>query len=353
MDARMQQAVRHIMNRHERWIKSMAEQAQRLDDPEAVAAFERQLRELGLRQLAEAQQQLLQARLDAQAEQDRACPSCGAARRHKGRRERAVVGLVGPIRLEGVHWHCDCEAGGAHAVRRLYEGSISPPLRELVCLLGIGGSFARAERQCRKLLGVRLSAKTIRRLTEAQGRRQAGHPAPGAPPGGGGPRGRAPPPPPPPRAEEEARRAAEEAARRAAPEQARRATASAQPPRTVATSEAGRIAVEAALSQLGKPYRWGASGPNSYDCSGLTMWAWRHAGVNLPRVSRMQYQATQRVSRAELRPGDLVFFGSPIHHVAMYIGDGKVVEAPFTGEVVRINSRSLQRSDIAGYGRPG
>lgn len=114
----------------------------------------------------------------------------------------------------------------------------------------------------------------------------------------------------------------------------------------------GKRAVDAALSQLGKPYKWGAAGPDSYDCSGLTMWAWRHAGVSLPHSSRMQYEATARISRADLQPGDLVFFGRPIHHEAMYIGDGKVVEAPYSGSQVRINSRALSRKDIAGYGRP-
>ncbi|MDQ3932148.1 MAG: NlpC/P60 family protein, partial [Actinomycetota bacterium] len=97
---------------------------------------------------------------------------------------------------------------------------------------------------------------------------------------------------------------------------------------------------------------WGGEGPNSYDCSGLSMWAWRHAGVSLPHSSRMQYSSTMRISRADLQPGDLVFFGDPIHHLAIYIGDGKVVEAPYSGSQVRINSRSLSRGDIAGYGRP-
>lgn len=124
----------------------------------------------------------------------------------------------------------------------------------------------------------------------------------------------------------------------------------APPPPTA--SGRGRKAVDAALSQLGKPYKWGGEGPNSYDCSGLSMWAWRQAGVSLPHSSRMQYSSTMRISRAELQPGDLVFFGDPIHHLAIYIGDGKVVEAPYSGSQVRINSRALSRGDIAGYGRP-
>jgi peptidoglycan DL-endopeptidase CwlO len=152
-------------------------------------------------------------------------------------------------------------------------------------------------------------------------------------------------------AERAAREAAERAAREAAQQQEQSSSGSSGTP---ASSDRAQQAVDAALSQVGKPYQWGAAGPDSYDCSGLTMWAWRQAGVSLPRTSRQQYAATQRISRSELRPGDFVFFakpGRPIHHMAMYIGNGDVVEAPFTGENVRVNSRSLSRSDIYGYGR--
>ena len=110
-------------------------------------------------------------------------------------------------------------------------------------------------------------------------------------------------------------------------------------------------AVRAALSQVGKPYQWGAAGPDSYDCSGLTMWAWARAGVSLPHNSGQQYAATPRVSRSDWAPGDLLFFGDPIHHVGMYIGDGRMVEAPYTGSRVRTNSAS--RPDYVGAGRPG
>lgn len=112
-----------------------------------------------------------------------------------------------------------------------------------------------------------------------------------------------------------------------------------------------QTAVESALSQVGKPYQWGAAGPNSYDCSGLTMWAWGRAGVSLPHNSGAQYSATPRVDRSDLAPGDLLFFGSPIHHVAMYIGNGQMVEAPYSGQQVRVVSAS--RSDYVGAGRPG
>ena len=112
-----------------------------------------------------------------------------------------------------------------------------------------------------------------------------------------------------------------------------------------------QAAVDAALSQVGKPYQWGASGPDSYDCSGLTMWAWARAGVSLPHNSDAQYSATKRVPRPDLAPGDLLFYGNPIHHVAMYIGNGQMVEAPYTGSHVRVTS--ITRSDFVGAGRPG
>jgi cell wall-associated NlpC family hydrolase len=102
---------------------------------------------------------------------------------------------------------------------------------------------------------------------------------------------------------------------------------------------------------LGKPYEWAASGPDSFDCSGLTMWAYDHVGVSLPHSSAEQIGSGTRVSRSNLQPGDLVFFGSPIHHVGMYVGGGDFIEAPHTGAVVRISSLS-NRSDYAGACRP-
>jgi cell wall-associated NlpC family hydrolase len=106
------------------------------------------------------------------------------------------------------------------------------------------------------------------------------------------------------------------------------------------------IAVAEAYRQLGKPYRWGATGPGSFDCSGLTMWVWGKAGVSLPHSSRAQYGQGRHVSRDELAPGDLVFFGSPIHHVGIYVGGGQYIAAPHTGDVVGF--RSLGRGDYAG-----
>jgi cell wall-associated NlpC family hydrolase len=114
-------------------------------------------------------------------------------------------------------------------------------------------------------------------------------------------------------------------------------------------SSAG-VAVQTALAQVGKPYQWGAAGPSSFDCSGLTMYAWAHAGVSLPHSSAAQYSATTRVSTSALAPGDLLFYYSPIHHVAMYIGGGRMVEAPYTGATVRVVP--LRTSDLVGAGRP-
>jgi len=118
-----------------------------------------------------------------------------------------------------------------------------------------------------------------------------------------------------------------------------------------AASGAASTAVEAALAQRGTPYEWGAEGPDSFDCSGLTQWAWGNAGVSIPRTSRTQYQGLPSVARSDIRPGDLLFFGDPIHHVGMYIGDGQMVEAPYSGQPVRIND--IQRPDYVGAVRPG
>lgn len=110
--------------------------------------------------------------------------------------------------------------------------------------------------------------------------------------------------------------------------------------------------VSIALSKLGSPYRWAAAGPNAFDCSGFTMWVYDQVGVSLPHSSRAQINSGQRVSRANLEPGDLVFFGrSTIHHVGIYIGNGNYVHAPNTGDVVKVSSLDA-RSDYAGACRP-
>jgi cell wall-associated NlpC family hydrolase len=110
----------------------------------------------------------------------------------------------------------------------------------------------------------------------------------------------------------------------------------------------GAVAVEAALAQLGDPYVWGASGPGSFDCSGLTAWGWKAAGVGLPHYSRAQFSGQAKVGASDLRPGDLVFFGSPIHHVGMYLGGGLMVHAPHTGDVVKVAKVSYIGSYVGG-----
>ncbi|MFF7455612.1 NlpC/P60 family protein [Kitasatospora sp. NPDC008115] len=102
-----------------------------------------------------------------------------------------------------------------------------------------------------------------------------------------------------------------------------------------ATGRAATI-VQFAYAQLGKPYVWGATGPSGYDCSGLTGAAYRAAGVKLPRVSQDQWKAGARIARTDLQPGDLVFFYADLHHVGLYIGDGKMIHAPRTGKNVEI-----------------
>jgi cell wall-associated NlpC family hydrolase len=96
------------------------------------------------------------------------------------------------------------------------------------------------------------------------------------------------------------------------------------------------IAVHTALAQLGKPYVYGAAGPNSFDCSGLTMYSWAAAGVSLSHASSVQSGQGVPVAISDLQPGDLVFYYSPVSHVAMYIGNGQVVHAPHPGAYVEI-----------------
>jgi cell wall-associated NlpC family hydrolase len=103
-----------------------------------------------------------------------------------------------------------------------------------------------------------------------------------------------------------------------------------------APNAAAQTAVDTALAQQGKPYVWAGAGPDAYDCSGLTQFAYAAAGVALPHNAEMQSTFGVPVSRADLRPGDLVFFYSPIGHVGIYIGNGQMVHAPTSGDVVRV-----------------
>jgi peptidoglycan DL-endopeptidase CwlO len=120
-----------------------------------------------------------------------------------------------------------------------------------------------------------------------------------------------------------------------------------------------RVAAEAvrtALGQVGKPYRWGATGPDSFDCSGLVRFAYTHAGRSLPRTSRQQWSAGRHVELPDLRPGDLAFFAhdpgdpSTIHHVGMHVGQGLMVHAPHTGALVRVDP--IRAAGHAGATRP-
>jgi cell wall-associated NlpC family hydrolase len=144
-------------------------------------------------------------------------------------------------------------------------------------------------------------------------------------------------------------------------EEARRAASAASSSRSSGRSSSARTfppptraprseVVSIAKRYLGAPYRWGASGPNSFDCSGFTMFVYKQVGVSLPHSSRAQIGHGQRVSRGDLKAGDLVFFGSPIHHVGIYVGGGSYIHSPRTGDVVKISSMS--RGDYAGACRP-
>jgi hypothetical protein len=109
------------------------------------------------------------------------------------------------------------------------------------------------------------------------------------------------------------------------------------------------VALAWAFSELGKTYVWGGTGPETFDCSGLTQYSWNEAGVSIPRVAIDQYSYTVPVPLSDLRPGDLVFFGTDVHHVGMYIGGGLMINAPHTGSVVSITS--MWWSDLLGFGR--
>lgn len=129
------------------------------------------------------------------------------------------------------------------------------------------------------------------------------------------------------------------AAQRAAMDQAQaranRSTARADLGNAVAPSQRAAAALSAAKSKIGSPYVYGASGPSSFDCSGLTSWAYAQAGVSIPRTSEAQAYAGTHLSMSQLAPGDLVIFYSDAHHVGFYAGNGMVLHAPKPGAVVR------------------
>ena len=115
-------------------------------------------------------------------------------------------------------------------------------------------------------------------------------------------------------------------------------------------SDGASAAVEEARRQLGKPYQYGGSGPNGFDCSGLTAWAWRAGGRSLPHSASSQYYATTHIPVSALQPGDLVFYGSPPHHVGIYVGGDQMINALHSGTSVRYDSIYVE-GDLIGGGR--
>lgn len=169
MDRMTRRTVQQIISEVQDWVKSFAEQSQELQEPADASAFEQRFRDEGLRMLGSIFESLFQNALDHQ-DQDRTCPQCGRRRRHKGSRERGLLSSVGAIRLHGVYWYCpDC--GGQHAADTLAPESSSRPMQQLLCLLGTSmASFGKASFAGKKLLGVRVSDATIRRLCYLNGR---------------------------------------------------------------------------------------------------------------------------------------------------------------------------------------
>ncbi|MFE3766999.1 NlpC/P60 family protein [Streptomyces sp. NPDC059104] len=122
------------------------------------------------------------------------------------------------------------------------------------------------------------------------------------------------------------------------------------PARTGTPTAAGGAALRYATAQIGKPYVWGAEGPASFDCSGLTSKAWEHAGRSIPRTSQEQWARLPRVPLDRLRPGDLVVYFPKATHVALYIGDGKVIQAPRPGATVKVSP--IAANPLLGAVRP-
>ena len=112
------------------------------------------------------------------------------------------------------------------------------------------------------------------------------------------------------------------------------------------------VAINAAMAQLGVTYRYAAASPGvAFDCSGLTSYAWGQAGVGLPHQSGQQFASVPHVDKTEAQAGDLIFYYSPISHVGIYLGNGTLVHAPATGDVVKVSA--VNWSKVVGVGRPG
>ncbi len=124
-----------------------------------------------------------------------------------------------------------------------------------------------------------------------------------------------------------------------------------RPPSAAAALAKGRVALDFALAQIGKPYVYGGSGPDSYDCSGLAQRAWRAAGVRIPRTTQQQARIGAAVTVDRIEPGDLVIFFADASHVGLYAGDGKVVVAPHQGTYVTV--QPMKWMPIHTVRRPG
>jgi hypothetical protein len=160
--------MQQIMSQFEDWVKSFAQESAGLRTAEDTTAFEQRFRDESLRMIGSMFEQLLQNAVDHQPT-PRTCPKCGRKRRHKGRRERGLLSSVGAIGLHGTYWYCsDC--GGHHVAETLAPESSSRPMQQLLCLLGTSmASFAKASFASQKLLGLRVSDATIRRLCYSHG----------------------------------------------------------------------------------------------------------------------------------------------------------------------------------------
>lgn len=107
--------------------------------------------------------------------------------------------------------------------------------------------------------------------------------------------------------------------------------------------------VKTALEKQGSSYKWGASGPNQFDCSGLVVYSFKAAGKSLPRTSQAMRASTKWIDKSEVIPGDLVFIGRPVHHVGIYLGENLMVHSPRRGDVVKISPINSRRQ--VSYGR--
>jgi len=177
MDARTRQTMSDIMTHVSTWIKSLVVQSATVSTPEATVQLEQRVRAEGQQWLGAVLAALVQNALDHQPER-RECPTCGQRRRHKGLRSRGLLSSVGALRVQGVYWYCP-HCGGQHALDSLAPESFSRPMQELLCLLGTAlASFAKAATAAHKLLGIRVSDATIRRLCIHHGAQEQAQPAP-------------------------------------------------------------------------------------------------------------------------------------------------------------------------------